>query len=60
MSLNLFSHWIGLLPIPRQRGPPSVWGVKAGIAKCHFAKKQRESRAFTDISWGIPPVIECR
>ena len=60
MSLFLFSHWIKELPNQNQRGPPSGFEIKAGIAKCHFARKQRESRAFTDIFGVFPPRMECR
>lgn len=59
MNAKLFFHWISELPDQKQRGPPLFFGVKAGIAKCHFARKQRESRAFTDIYGVLPPTIEC-
>lgn len=59
MNAKLFFHWISELPDQKQRGPPLFFGVKAGIAKCHFARKQRESRAFTDIFGVLPPTIEC-
>jgi len=55
-----FSHWTNLLHFHSPRDPPLGSGVKAGIAKCHFARKQRESRAFTDIFHGLLPKIECR
>lgn len=63
MSLNLFSHQISFQISHSPRGPPLGTlrsGVKAGIAKCHFARKQRESRAFTDIFGVFPPRMECR
>jgi hypothetical protein len=59
MNLSHFSHWIRELPSHHQRAPPDGGGVKAGIAKCHFARKQRGSRASTDIFSDFYPVNEC-
>lgn len=59
MNTKFFFHQIKELPSLPPRGPPLGEGVKAGIAKCHFAGKPRESRAFTDIFQGFPPTIEC-
>lgn len=60
MNFNYFFQWIKKNPSHHQRAPPEGGGLKAGIAKCHLARKPRGSRASTDISCCFPPANECR